>query len=541
MAHIYSSILSLIKPEHIETGAAVISESQQKVAAAADMILPSLLARMLKNGDSPEMEDVLRDGKKIKAWENIDRVWAGSGVDEHINFGERMENRIMGSNSQKFTGAVAHKTGMRAGDADRLTNWVAATIGAWFSQQVAGGASYKDLLGHLAGEKAELAALIPSDVLGELGIGNLLHVDHPAAAPKTAPVSCHAPAAAAAPKVAPQPLKKEPISVHTPERRKSSLAWLWWLLGLILLALVIMWLVRSCSGKKMAVGAPAAVTTVVKDSITIKHAMPKFEGVPMVLPDGTHVTMYKGSLEESVRAYLDSDKFRNANDAQLRSVWFEFTDIDFEHNKSTELMKGSPERLRALVEILKSYPGVHIKVGSFGDRTGNRAANYQISEKRALSIMEVLKASGFPAANLSHEGFGKEFAKAAASAPDAERAPDRDVAMCFTRGGKAAATAAQSGATAATPATAPAKGAAQAAGQAVQKAAQSAGQAVQKGAQTVKQGAQQAGQAAQQAGQAVQKGAQQAGQAVKQAATAVEKKAEQVVEKAMPATAPAKK
>ena len=433
MSHIYESIMSLIKPGRIATAAAAIDEKDHKISAGTDIILPSLLALMLKKGDTPEIEEVFKTGKKIKAWENYDKIWHGDGVDEHVNLGERMENRLLSSYNPKFNTDVGHKIGLRAGLTDRLTNWVAGTIAAWFSKEIADGKSYKALLADLAAEKAELRKAIPADIIHDLGLAHTLGVQ--GEAHKAVPHH-----AATPPKPAAAPLHKDPVMVHTSEPKKSSLGWLWWLLGLLALILIIFWAVRSCGHKKL-VAPVAAVTTAVTgvaDKVTTEvkkdvSAMPKFEGVQRILPDGTKVTVYQGHLEEAVKAYLDSDKFKNATEADLRSVWFEFTDIDFEHNESTMLMADSPERLRVLVDVLKKYPNVKIKVGSFGDKTGTRAANYAISEKRALTIMETLKAAGFPAANLSHEGFGKEYAQAAATAPDAERAPDRDVAMRFTR------------------------------------------------------------------------------------------------------------
>jgi outer membrane protein OmpA-like peptidoglycan-associated protein len=425
MAKIHDSIMSLIKPGRIATAATTLGESDHKISAATDIILPSLLASMLKKGDSPEIEEVLKEGKKIKAWENIDKIWQGSGVDEHINLGERMENRVLGQVSSKLNTAVAHKVGFeRTGEVDRLTNWVAGTVAAAFAQHIGKGASYKELLGELAGEKEALRRAIPADIINDLGLGHTLGVADGAAHSST-----HA--AAARPATA---SVREPVKIHPVEPKKGSLAWLWWLLGLIVLALICFWCFRSCAGKRMkAIEAVPAVTQQVVTEVKTTSMPPKFEAIPMVLPDGTKITMYKGNLESAVKAYLDSDKFKNATDAELRSVWFEFSDIDFEHNSATELMPASKPLLEGLVNTLKNYPNVKIKIGAFGDKTGNRAVNYAISEARALNIEKALETAGCPAASVSVEGFGKEFAKVPATASNDERAPDRDIAMRFTR------------------------------------------------------------------------------------------------------------
>jgi outer membrane protein OmpA-like peptidoglycan-associated protein len=419
MAKIYESIMSLIKPGRIAPAAATLEENEHKVTAATDIILPSMLATMLKRGDTPEIEDALKDAKKIKAWENYDRIWHGSGVDEHINLGERMENRVMGSNSGKFNTAVGHKSGLRTGHADRLSNWVAATIAAAFAQHMTKGASYKELLSQLAEEKEALRKDIPSDMIQELGLAGVLGVQVTNNAPRPA---------------TPRESLRDPVMVHPAKPKHTSLAWLWWLLGLLLLFLVIFWSVRSCNRRRAVPvnEAPPATEQVVTETV-VTHAPPTFEGIPMVLPDGTKITMYRGHLEDAIKSYLDSDKFRNATDAELRSVWFEFTDINFEHNSATELTAVGKEHLAGLAKTLSAYPNVKIKIGAFGDKTGTRAANYAISEKRALNIEAAIEAAGSPPANVSVEGFGKEFASIPATASNEERAPDRDIAMRFTR------------------------------------------------------------------------------------------------------------
>jgi outer membrane protein OmpA-like peptidoglycan-associated protein len=390
---------------------------------------------MLKRGDTPEIEEVFKEGKKIKAWENYDRIWHGTGVDEHINLGERMENRLLSSYNPKFNTDVGHKVGIRAGLTDRLTNWVSGTIAAWFSQQVAGGKSFKSLLGELADEKAALRKDIPADIVHDLGLAHVLGVTaepHKAAAHH---------ASHPAPKPAAVPLHKDPVMVHPSTPKKSSLGWLWWLLGIILLGLIIFWCVRSCGNRRMmpgtivdtltAITSPAngAVGAVAGDPL----AGATFQAIPMVLPDGTKITMYKGRLEDAVKSYLDSDKFKNATEAELRSVWFEFSDIDFEHNSATELMPASKAPLDALIKTLSGYPNVKIKIGAFGDKTGNRAINYAISEQRALNIEAALEAAGCPRESVSVEGFGKEYASIPVTASNDERAPDRDIAMRFTK------------------------------------------------------------------------------------------------------------
>uniref|UniRef100_S0DF91 Putative outer membrane protein A n=1 Tax=termite gut metagenome TaxID=433724 RepID=S0DF91_9ZZZZ len=388
MTKIHDSIMSLIKPARIATASATLGETEHKVIAATDLILPALLEKMVKKGDTPEVEAVLKEAEKLKIYENYDKIWEGSGIDTHVNIGERMENRLLGTHDPKFNANIAAKVGMKEEHVDRLTNWIAATMTAWIAAHMAGGKSYKSLLTELAGEHK------PVEHKAE---------PHKTAAHKAATHTTHA----AAPK------------------KKCRLGWLWWLLGLLALAAIICLCWRSCCKKEIKTN----------EQVTVVHEVtkPAFEVIKMHLPDGTPITMYRGHLESAIKAFLDSDKFKNATDAELRSVWFEFNDIEFEHNSATALMPGAQAQLNTLVGILKNYPGVKIKIGAFADKTGTRAVNYAISEQRALNIEAALEKAGVHADHVSTEGFGEDYAKVAESASDLQRAPDRDIAMRFTK------------------------------------------------------------------------------------------------------------
>ncbi len=412
MANIYQTIMQLIKPARVATASEVLSETQHKITAGVDIILPTLLAEMLKKHDSKEIEEVLLAAKHVKLYEDYDKIWRGSGVDEHENIGERMENRLLSPHDPQFNTAVGEKAGIKKEHADRLTNWVSGTIAAWIAQQMAEGKSYKSILDELGKEKAELKGMISADIIKMLGLEHALGI------------------AAAAPHKAATHREETIIEVVEGRvgkdgKKKCGLGWLWWLLGILALAAIIFYCCRHCTGPKKE------ITTI--EQVTEIHNPPSYEAIPMVLPDGTKITMYRGHVESAIKAFLDSDKFKNATDAELRSVWFEFSDIDFEHNSATDLMAGGERQLANLVGVIKNYPGVKIKIGAFADKTGTRAVNFAISKKRAENIEAALEKAGVHADHVSVEGFGEEYAKVAETASDVQRAPDRDIALRFTK------------------------------------------------------------------------------------------------------------
>lgn len=409
MAKIYDTIMSLIKPGRIVTAAAALGETEQKISAGVDTILPSLLARALKKGDTPEIREIAAEAGKLKVHEKLNQIWEGDGIIDGKNIGVRLENQLIGVENPRFYEAVAKHTGLKNEHANRLTNWIAGTIAAWFGEKVAAGKSYASLLEELAGEKEELRRDTPSNIINELGLAGILGV------------AAHKPAQGKSASAA------KPVA-----KKKKNWDWLLWLALILLILMIFLWW-RSCDRKKDAEERAAVTEQVVSTPQPVKREAPVLEGVKRTLAGGQVVTFYENATTDYLKAYLDSDKFRNATEAELSTVWFEFPAIDFEHNSATDLMAGAGQKIEKLAALLKGYPKVNIKVGAFADKTGTKATNFAITEKRAANIKAAFEKAGIDGKRISTEGFGEGYAQVAENATDAQRAPDRDIALRFTK------------------------------------------------------------------------------------------------------------
>jgi outer membrane protein OmpA-like peptidoglycan-associated protein len=421
MATIYNSILSLIKPGRISSAAATLGESEQKVSSSVDVILPALLSRLLKADDDTAVRAVVEEAGRLKMADNYNQIWEGNGIFDGKNMGERMENRLLGVDNPKFYSAVAATTGIKTASADRLTNWIAATIAAFLGQKNASGKAYLDILAELESEKGDMQKDIPSKIITLLGLDRVFGIQAVRGEAHT-------------------PKKNTPASKK--DEKKNSYWWLWLLLALALLAIILCW--RSCCNRsavgetivteEVVVATPIAeavpTTTVTK---IVADSMPTLNEVKRTLFGGQKVTFYEDATPAYINAYLASDKFKNAREEQLRTVWFEFPAIDFAHNSATKLEAGAEARVTEFAAMLKNHPAVKVKVGAFADKTGKHAANFEISRKRAEHIKSALEKAGVEAGRISVEGFSDGFAKVAATATDTERAPDRDIALRFTR------------------------------------------------------------------------------------------------------------
>ena len=131
---------------------------------------------------------------------------------------------------------------------------------------------------------------------------------------------------------------------------------------------------------------------------------------------------------------LKSDNYKTAaDDEALKENWYDFDNVNFKMNSTTELEPGSEGQIQNLAAILKAYPDAKIKIGGYTDNVGEAAVNKDISQKRADFIKSELGKLGVAAQVAGAEGYGSEFAKVAATASNDERASDRKMAVRFTK------------------------------------------------------------------------------------------------------------
>jgi outer membrane protein OmpA-like peptidoglycan-associated protein len=116
-------------------------------------------------------------------------------------------------------------------------------------------------------------------------------------------------------------------------------------------------------------------------------------------------------------------------DSISKNRWFDFDNLNFKTG-SAEMTDESSKQTNNIAAILKAYPKVRIKIGGYTDKTGNEDANMKLSQQRAEAVTTALKTTGANAGQLTDpEGYGSQFAKAAADAPDEERKKDRRIAI----------------------------------------------------------------------------------------------------------------
>lgn len=211
--------------------------------------------------------------------------------------------------------------------------------------------------------------------------------------------------------------------------RKKGGGWLWiLLLALIILALWYFLGQKGCSKEHpdaapmdttMASGNTPATTTTTTTTTR--------ESMKVQLPGGVMLDAFKGGIEDQLVTFLNTD-YKALGADSLKKIWFDFDNLNFETG-SARITAESQVQINNLAAILKAFPGAKLKIGGYTDKTGNEPANVKLSGERATAVKKALEAAGVGAQVDGAEGYGSQYAKYAADAPETDRVKDRHVSV----------------------------------------------------------------------------------------------------------------
>ncbi|QIH33638.1 OmpA family protein [Sphingobacterium sp. DR205] len=232
---------------------------------------------------------------------------------------------------------------------------------------------------------------------------------------------------------------KEPLALPRAEAARPAAASTgssgggWWkiLIALIVIALLWFWFGKGCSsGKKEG----ATDTSVNRGQVDSGNAMVSGaagqigrEHLDVMLPNGGKLAAFKSGIEEQLVQFLKSD-YKSLGEDSLKNTWFDFDNLNFE-TRTAKVLPESQVQLSNLAEILKAFPAANVKIGGYTDKTGNEDFNKKLSLDRANAVKDYLDKAGLSKQIVGAEGYGSQFAKYAADAPETDRILDRHVSV----------------------------------------------------------------------------------------------------------------
>ena len=192
-----------------------------------------------------------------------------------------------------------------------------------------------------------------------------------------------------------------------PARARKNKKGLYLLLTLIVLALMVFFLYRSCG---TAETSPSATRDTMGTGTTTTPEAGRNTAalsiIQVTLPNGKVLKAYRGGMEDRLVNFLNDphaplDK-KNGN-------WFDFTQIGFAGD-SPSLLSESDGQLRNIVAILGAFPKTKIGIGGYADNTGDSTHDARLSQQRVGNLLKKLKDLGArPSQLIGAEGYGSRY------------------------------------------------------------------------------------------------------------------------------------
>ncbi len=400
MKNINESIKGYINRNMILTAATALDEKEFNISSAVSSIIPSMLAVLLKKGNTPQIKNILEEAGNLNIISGTESSWDAIPTQDQQRIGDDFLQHLLGDKAADFTDPIAEKSGATKVATNKLVSMVAPIVAGFLGNKlVKEDWTMSRLMKEIDDEKQSFISYVPAKIIDSFGLSSTLDTQK---------------------------------SVE----KKNSYGWVIWVVLIVLLLMLFFWW-RSCNNNEPTTNTNdrAAVTDTIRQnpSQQLTDNNQNRESSQIMLPNGQRINAYKGGVEEEMLAYLQSGDYKNTTDEQLRDKWFQFDNIAFEFGSATELKPESQAQLDNIVAILKNYKDAKIRIAGFADKKGTEQANMKISQERAKTIESMLDKRGIGTQIVRTEGYGDEYAKHSANATDEQRAEDRDIALRFVK------------------------------------------------------------------------------------------------------------
>jgi outer membrane protein OmpA-like peptidoglycan-associated protein len=414
--NLVDTVKGLFTPDLIRKAASSLGEGG--ISKALTGLVPSVLGGLVSKASSGPTEagnilgmarNAASSGMVGNLGSMLGSAGGSTGIGGALSGGLDAIKGIFGDKLGDVTRTIANFSGIRESSASSLMSAAApATLGAIGKYASDNNLNATGLTNMLTEQKSNILSAIPSG-LGSLG--GLLGLGSLGAAASWA--------AGSARQMASSTAHGAEMAV---EKAGGGMRWLLPLFLAILVIALVWYLSRGC-GSASNSAAMADTTSTMKTDTAMTMAP---VSIKVKLPDGTELDAYRGGIEDQLVTYLNST---DPADSISRSRWFDFDNLNFTTG-SDQLTSESDRQVKNIAAILKAYPKVKIKIGGYTDRTGQEDANMKLSQQRADAVQDALKKIGADPGQLAGaEGYGSQFAKAAADASDADRKMDRRISV----------------------------------------------------------------------------------------------------------------
>ena len=388
-----------LTPDLISRSASHLGESESVVSKAFVAAIPALLAALIaKIGDGSFLRRLFGmltssslDSSTVASPSSLLGAIESGSSSPLAQLSNEFLSSALGGQTRPVADAVASASGARSSTASSVLTLAAPLL------------------------LSTLARRARNDELDAAGLANLL------LGQKSAILAAAPPGIAAL--FGGDPRRAVPAAPPVREAASGASRWLWGLA--LLIGLFALWSLLRDRDREEPVASlqppPVAAAPQVARVEAPPPPPPPANIVERRLPSGTQISMPRGSLEDSLVQFLES------NNPIDDTAWIDFDRLLFDTASAT-LQPQSREQLRNVAAVLQAYPSIKVKIGGYTDDVGDDAANQALSEARATSVRSELIALGIPNERLEAAGYGEEH-PVASNATEEGRQRNRRIAL----------------------------------------------------------------------------------------------------------------
>lgn len=400
-----------LSSEFINQASSSLGESSAGISKALSAIIPTSLAGILSHAThSTEGANSVFTMAKA-AYTNLPLSPTFSNLKSYETKGGNIFSQLFGSNQPNIISKISHYAGIKDSSAGSLFNMgIPAILGLLGKHAEKNNLNSSELSDFIYSQKNNIMDAMPSvlsSLTNTLGLG---------AFGSTASSMASNVKSSAANR-----------TLHITDKPNGSSKWLIPLILVIAIIAGLFFFLRTCNQPVDKAANSNDTGNVIIPEITAPEITVTTIAVKVKLPNGKELDAFKGGIEDQLVAFLNSD-WKAMSDTELKEKWFNFDNLIFDIGKAS-LIPASENQLDNLAEILKAFPDAKIKIGGYTDALGNPEINKKLSQDRANVVKAGLEKRGVGTQIIDAEGYGSQFAKAAATASDAERALDRHVSV----------------------------------------------------------------------------------------------------------------
>ena len=421
--NLIETVKNYFTSEFTNQASSSLGENSSDISKALSAIIPTGLAGILGKATSSTegANDILSMAKN-----SIGSISGGASNligNSNQDQGRNIVSSLFGGNHSGIVSAISKFTGIKETSISSLMSMgLPAIMGLLGKHAEENNLSAGGLSGFLTSQKDHIMQAMPaglSSITSLLGLGSI----GAAASSMMSNVKSGVSGLSGVPG---RTAHETPLLTDKPRGNK-------WLVPVIIIVaiLLLLWLLsRGCNKTEPTNTIITDTTTAVvvqTPETPVVETPTTPESIKVKLPNGKELDAYKGGIEDQLVAFLSSD-WKSQSDDDLKAKWFNFDNLNF-NTGTAVLVPESEKQLDNIAEILKAFPDAKIKIGGYTDITGDAAINKKLSQERADAAKNGLVKRGVGKQITGAEGYGSEFAKAAPTASEAEKALDRHVAV----------------------------------------------------------------------------------------------------------------